>query len=229
MNSRTEYIDGIGEIKITKKRGLKRISMRLHPSGQVRVSVPYVFTFSAGVKFAQQHQDWISKQRVKSVAFTYYDGMAIGKKHKICIVESRSSTIRIKEGNIYINKNSSPDDLEVKKSIKRALNLEAKEVLPERLQYLADKYGFKYEGVIIKPMKSRWGACSSSKYITLNCYLMMLPWVLIDYVLVHELAHTKQMNHSAAFWEEVAAHIENYKELRKQLRIIQPQVHSLYI
>jgi predicted metal-dependent hydrolase len=182
-----------------------------------------------GIKFAQQNQEWISKQQQKSIKFLYFDGMPIGKKHRISLIEDNSKLIRIKDGNIIINKYAFPDDIKVKRSIKRALNLEAKEILPERVNYLANLYGFQFNELTIKPMKTRWGACSNSKNITLNCYLMMLPWNLIDYVILHELVHTIHMNHSDKFWSEVEKNLAEYKQIRKELRIIQPQVHSLYI
>ena len=81
-----------------------------------------------------------------------------------------------------------------------ALRHEANRVLPCRLNTLAIEHGFSYAGVKISKAKSRWGACNVQSIITLSLSLMLLPGHLIDYVLLHELCHTVEMNHSKRFW-----------------------------
>ncbi len=88
----------------------------------------------------------------------------------------------------------------LKKVIVEALRRNAKIVLPPRLYMLSMKHGLPYEQLKINSSKGRWGSCSAKKHINLSCYLMLLPSHLIDYVLLHELAHTKEMNHSEDFW-----------------------------
>ena len=106
--------------------------------------------------------------------------------------------------------------------LQKALQKEARAYLPRRLSYLADKYGFRYERIRYGTQKGRWGSCSSSGTISLNVGLMLLEPELIDYVLVHELCHTKQMNHSANFWSSVESCIPDYKERRKILKTKNP-------
>ena len=233
-STRLETIDGIGLVRVTKKRGVKRVSMRMHNSGEVRVTIPYYVPFSTGFSFAMAQKDWIAKQQDKHVSFRYYDGMKIGKTYVLKCIEGDSVSTRTVSSEIRVkvphDQIESTESIKiVKNAIKRALNNEAKEILPERVAQIALMKGFTYGHISVKPMKVRWGACSSTKDLTFNCYLMMLPWELIDYVIVHELAHTKHMNHSASFWEEVALHVPNHLELRKQLRGLQPSVHALYV
>ncbi len=80
------------------------------------------------------------------------------------------------------------------------LRKEAKRLLPDRTRQLADKFGFYFTKVKIQSSKSRWGSCSREKNINLSLYLMLLPANLIDYVILHELCHTKEMNHGDKFW-----------------------------
>jgi len=89
---------------------------------------------------------------------------------------------------------------------------------------LADEFGFSYERVRFSHASSRWGSCSSGGTVSLNITLMRLPDRLIDYVLIHELAHTKHMNHSAEFWAEVEKHDPGYKRHRKALKMFSPFV-----
>lgn len=86
-------------------------------------------------------------------------------------------------------------------AIVRALKKSAQNYLPPLLEELAMRYGFKYKRVKITGSKSRWGSCSAIGSINLSCYLMLLPPHLMDYVLLHELTHTKEMNHGPKFWE----------------------------
>lgn len=85
-------------------------------------------------------------------------------------------------------------------TLQRALRHEARRLLPARLSALAAQYGFAFESVKINSSQGRWGSCSSRKTINLSLSLMLLPWHLIDYVLLHELCHTREMNHGERFW-----------------------------
>lgn len=89
----------------------------------------------------------------------------------------------------------------LRNAIIRALKKSAQTYLPPLLNELAEHYGFKYKKVKITGSKSRWGSCSATGSINLSCYLMLLPPHLMDYVLLHELTHTKEMNHGPKFWE----------------------------
>lgn len=82
-----------------------------------------------------------------------------------------------------------------------AMRAEAHRVLPSKVLYFAKKHGFKVNEIKINNSKHRWGSCSNKKNINLSLFLMMLPEHLIDYVILHELAHTIELNHSPRFWE----------------------------
>lgn len=106
----------------------------------------------------------------------------------------------------------------LKKVIVEALRRNAKIVLPPRLYMLSMRHGLPYEQLKINSSKGRWGSCSAKKHINLSCYLMLLPSHLIDYVLLHELAHTKEMNHSEKFWALLDKLTDGKaKALRKEL------------
>lgn len=89
----------------------------------------------------------------------------------------------------------------LRNAIVRALKKNAQTYLPPLLNELAGHYGFAYKRVKITGSKSRWGSCSAKGSINLSCYLMLLPPHLMDYVLLHELTHTREMNHGPRFWE----------------------------
>lgn len=99
-----------------------------------------------------------------------------------------------------------------------ALTQRAAIVIPERVRHFAPIIGVTYGRITIRHQKTRWGSCSSSGNLNFNCMLMNTTPELIDYVVVHELCHRKQMNHSPLFWAEVEKVLPNYRDLRKELR-----------
>ena len=88
----------------------------------------------------------------------------------------------------------------------------ALEVIPTRVEYFANIMGVTYGNITIRNQKTRWGSCSSKGNLNFNCLLMLAPSEILDYVVVHELCHRKQMNHSKAFWLEVEKVLPDYKE-----------------
>lgn len=88
----------------------------------------------------------------------------------------------------------------LKKLIIEALRFEAKRILPPKVAQFSQQTGLKYSQVKINKSQSRWGSCSSKKNINLSLFLLFLPEELIDYVILHELTHTVEMNHSERFW-----------------------------
>lgn len=161
----------------------------------------------------------------------FNDGMQIGKSHSL-IVRPSSQTTSVSRHKQQIivslfHHDSLTDDSVIRKIrtvVISALRLEAKSYLPKRLAYLAERTGFSYEAVRFSHASGRWGSCSTSGTISLNIALMKLPFELIDYVLIHELAHTKQMNHSEQFWLLVEQFDPEYKAHRKQLKLETPGI-----
>lgn len=118
----------------------------------------------------------------------------------------------------------SPETQRARDAKKKLLTKKAKEYLPYRLDYFAKLYGYNYVRLRFSHANTRWGSCSSNGTISLNIGLMQVPEPLRDYVLLHELAHLNHMNHSPAFWSEVAAHDPKYKDHRKKLKLFSPGV-----
>ncbi len=96
--------------------------------------------------------------------------------------------------------------------------LQAKNYIIPRTQELATLYGFSYEKIRITRAMTRWGSCSSSKTLSFSYRLMQTPKECIDYVIIHELCHLRQMNHSAHFWKEVSSLMPDYKKAEKLLK-----------
>jgi predicted metal-dependent hydrolase len=154
---------------------------------------------------------------------TYDDGDQVGKSHTLRIIRGVRNHVALKKLDIMVTIGGQTTEIEknrlIKDGVTKALRVEAKAYLPRRLRFLAMEHGFLYERVRFTHAKSRWGSCSSTGTISLNIMLMSLPNELIDYVLLHELNHTKHMDHSTAFWanlEMICAHSKRKRTWLKQ-------------
>lgn len=99
-----------------------------------------------------------------------------------------------------------------------ALIAQAKEDLISLVEYYATQVGVSYHRITIRHQKSRWGSCSGKGNLSFNCLLMLAPPAVQDYVVVHELCHLKQMNHSIRFWAEVERIVPHYRESQLWLK-----------
>lgn len=219
-------LDGIGSLKVYKRKGASTIRMSFDSNGELRVSQPAWLPYDAALKFVKQKIDWIKANKPQTIEL-FKDGDKLGKAHRVKLVRShlvKTVTGRVKNNEVVVSypiSHSYTDEIvqnKISSTAKKALLAEATQLLPYRLKELADKHGFSYKTVAIKQLKAKWGSCSQNKDITLNYYLMQLPWELIDYVLLHELVHTEHMNHGADFWSRFESILPNAKQTRKQLK-----------
>jgi predicted metal-dependent hydrolase len=104
----------------------------------------------------------------------------------------------------------------------RALRKQATSLLLARLKQIAAEKGLSYRSSAIKQLKSRWGSCDQHANITLNLYLVQLPWHLIDYVILHELAHTQVLHHGPDFWDVLERLQPNARSLRRAMKEYRP-------
>jgi predicted metal-dependent hydrolase len=96
----------------------------------------------------------------------------------------------------------------------------AREFVIRRLEKYKEIYGFGYRGIYIRNQKTRWGSCSSKKNLNFNYKIIFLPESHADYVIIHELCHLQEFNHSKQFWNLVAQTVPEYKEIKKQLKVL---------
>lgn len=228
MPQKTVSVEGIGDILLVKRRGAKNVRLSVTAAGKVRVSMPSWAPYAAGIRFARSRTVWIEKQLAGHVRRPLMQGDRVGKSHRLCFVSAAGSSIntRVTATEIIIKSAMPAEDAVVQekavKAAERALVRQSKILLEERLSVLATRTGYGYKNVKIKKMVSRWGSCSSRKEISLSCYLIQLPWHLIDYVLLHELVHTRYMNHSNQFWDELAKISPDIKNLRREIKKYKP-------
>lgn len=217
------YVEGIGEVVFARRRGTRSIRLSIN-GGRVRIGAPYSVSEQQALGFLASRQDWILKH-IKPVALLG-NGTRIGKAHHLRFEPGSGAkpTTKLTAGAALVRLPAGMDESSkaaqdaAKRIAKKALQAEAENLFPQRLATLAQQMGANYRSLKIKFINSRWGSCSNQNDIGLNAYLMQLPWPIIDYVIVHELAHTWHHNHSPAFWDAVENVIPDYKNRRKTLK-----------
>lgn len=125
------------------------------------------------------------------------------------IIESLSTNnyyLKLKDGVLSVScpANTDHTDASVQKTLRgmleKAFRYEANRLFPAKIEKLAKEHGFSYTGLKINKSRTRWGSCSSKKCINLSYYCMLLPEYLVDFIILHELCHTVEMNHGERFW-----------------------------
>ncbi len=224
--------DEFGTIVVRRSARARQVRVRVAPDGTLRASMPTyapLFLLKRLVKSSRpQLRSMLQQARPDT---QYENGQQIGKSHTLVVRPSagRLTVVRSKQQIVVsLPPHATLQDEPVVRKIRdvsiTALRIEAKSYLPKRIEYLAQQYGFRYTKVRFSHASSRWGSCSSNGTISLNIALMKLPFELIDYVLIHELAHTVEMNHSPAFWGLVENADEHYVEHRRLLKSEVPSI-----
>ena len=120
--------------------------------------------------------------------------------------------------NLQRMENRNAEQFLISEEVRREGIEHAKQIFPERTAYFARRMGVDYGRITIREQKTRWGSCSSKGNLNFNWKLVLLEPELLDYVVVHELAHRREMNHSAAVWKVVEAELPDYRERRARLK-----------
>lgn len=222
-----------GKITVRRSARATQIRVRVAPNGTLRASLPLyapVFLLKRLLKSSRNELRTILTQAQPNEE--YLDGMSIGKSHSLRITSTPSGALKVSRHGQFIAitlpSSKNINDVDVARTIRdaiiSALRLEAKSYLPKRLSYVSNKLGLTYEKVRFSHASGRWGSCSSNGTISLNIALMKLPFELIDYVIIHELSHTRHMNHSQEFWQLVESADPGYTIHRRALKLENPSI-----
>lgn len=227
------------EITLFKSKKSKYINITLKPFKGVRVSVPSSISFDTAISVIEKRMRWI-KENLKKIqdaqsSLTLFDFNTEFKtrEHQLKLVKGNFEIINsiVKNNSIfvYIPKELDVRSVEVQKGIRNAIEkawrTEAKAYLPDRVNHLAKKNNFSYNRVSVRNSKTRWGSCSAENNINLSLYLMRLPDHLIDYVILHELSHTRVKNHSPNFWQLLDQVSGNARTLDKEIKSFRTDIY----
>lgn len=239
MKTKTVHINGIGPVLLRKSTRAKHIRITVKPFEGVSVSVPPLATFKQAESVVTEKVDWIKKQlgRMQETEnrFTVFSesssspvpGYSLSiEQHQGTDVytglEERIIIVRYPQG-----RRVEEEEIQqaIRKTIEKALREKAKEDIPVKTARLARKHGFVYNRISIKNLKTRWGSCSQEGNLNFNIHLMRLPDHLLDYVILHELAHTVEPNHSKRYWALLDRIYGNVREIDRELNQYQIQIY----
>lgn len=234
-----ELIDKeLGRIVVTRHKRAKRVIAR-RVDGYIRLTVPDRFNMKNIPLVLRELKPGIMKLKQPSpacitgedvISTLTFDAHIV----RDSLVEKRSLSLKNGRLHIFVPPHTDISLPENQKGIKEAIinvmRMEAKRVLPAKTAFFAEKEGLSYNQIRINSSRSRWGSCSGKKNINYSLFLMLLPERLIDYVVLHELAHTIEMNHSERFWLLLERFCEGKaRVLRREVKDYSPNGYHFLI
>ncbi|MBS5646761.1 MAG: M48 family metallopeptidase [Lachnospiraceae bacterium] len=140
------------------------------------------------------------------------------KDRILCFLSEKASWIRMQQGKMQEReKMRQQARIHLDAAQEKELRERAKSVLAQRTAYFARQVGVTYGRITVRDQKTRWGSCSQTGTLNFNFRLILAPLEVLDYVVVHELCHRRQMNHSTQFWQEVAQVLPDYRKRKAWL------------
>lgn len=225
------YDADFGQIFIVTRRTVRNVTMRAKEDG-LHVTTPPYRSVKALLDVIGPFRERLLKQKAEVTPQPFGPDFAIRTEcFRLWLEPSRLRhfTVRSADEGVKI---CFPHDTDfsskrvqalMRNAVARALKKKAEEYLPPLVALWAERFGLSFRTVKITKARSHWGSCSSEKHISLSYYLMLLPARLMDYVVLHELAHTREMNHGPRFWELLDRMTEGRAQaLRKELRAYRP-------
>jgi len=211
------HFEGIHKVVKSNRRS---VALTVSHSGEIVLRVPRIMPKFMVQLFLRENKAWLDKQKEKveirlEKAKKFIEGekfLFLGEEYPLRFVSGKKLEL-IDEFRLGKDAKRSPKEM-----FENWYKKEFREIAEDRIKFFADLGGYKYKKVRISGAKTRWGSRSTTGTISLVWRLAMLPMEIIDYVVLHELAHTIHMNHSRDFWAEVEKWMPDYKERRRWLK-----------
>ncbi len=224
-----EIIDDLPTYQVRISHRAKRMQLKVSPLGEVEVVLPKRISKKHVAPFVAQHQAWI-KQTQKQMAALYPPEELLpgtlrfestNQQWQLQYLEGKRARVAEIQNALKVY---SQDDEAARKALQQWLNRRASEVLIPWLHDVSDELGLTFKRAVIRAQRTRWGSCSSSGTISINRALLFMPAETVRYLFVHELCHTREMNHSPRYWALVERYTPDYQRheqvLNKGMRLI---------
>ncbi len=214
----------IVEIKKIIRSKRKTISLQVSDDATLIVRAPFKVNEEIINRVILKHSNWIEKKKkemqLRDVKFSkkeYVNGegfLYLGNYYRLRLVENQETPLNFKNG-FYLSKEYLANAEEIFIDWYKE---KAYEKISERVKWYAQKRGFKYNKISITNAQKRWGSCSCRNNLNFSWRLIMAPLPVVDYVIVHELVHLDEKNHSTAFWNKVKMLMADYKKHQDWLK-----------
>jgi predicted metal-dependent hydrolase len=211
-------------IRVSKRA--RRATIRIDWSRGLEVVIPVWYRKTLVPEILARHQRWIERTMARMAQLQQADGFAVetvpaqvtlpalGETWSVVAEQSRLQ-LPVDAGRAI----SADDPADWQECLRAWLVRRAQQVLPAWLADVSRRTGLTYERVSVRLQRFRWGSCSTRKMISLNARLLLVRPELVEYVLVHELCHTRQMNHSVRFWSLLERYCPGARRLDRELTI----------
>jgi len=220
------------DYRLRVTRWARGISLRVTVTGTLEVVTPRRYSPRTILRVLEQEAAWIESAKAKAAVRLQAMPLpvwqlpqeislpAVGARWTVTTRLAATRGVRVIESNPDALAFSGPvaDHAACRRALRRWLLRKGQDHLLPRLADVSRGCSLPYSRSTVRVARSRWGSCSRLGVISLNARLLLLPPALVDYVLVHELCHTRQPNHSSAFWALVARHCPAYPDHRRELR-----------
>lgn len=222
------------------KRSVKRKSVAIIiKKGEVVVRAPYFVSKNTIAHLVNTKSDWVEKKLAESTLNMqqqthhekqFVDGetfLYLGQHYTLKLLYGSQHSITIEDDQLQfvLPKRVKTPQVYIEKKLADWYKSQMQEWIKPQVEKHAQRMNFNYNQIVIKRYKRRWGSCSSQGVLSFNWLLMMAPEWIIDYVVVHELCHLKEMNHSAKFWQLVTQYYPDHKSAKQWLQEHGKQLH----
>ncbi len=216
----------MGKIQIDQiiRTNRKSFALIIQADGKLVVRAPLRASNRQINAFVDQHTGWIqqkqavvSSRNMNSPAKTYRDGemfLFLGQEYPLILVDIQKQPLLL-DGSFKLAARALP---KAQLAFSGWYRKQAADIISARVAYYVSRYGFSYAKFGITGARTRWGSCSQKGSLNFSWRLVMAPMEIIDYVVVHELVHTRHHNHSREFWNAVAQIIPDYRQRRSWLK-----------
>lgn len=207
-------------------RRARRLCVRVYPGGRVEVVAPPGVSAAVVQRFVGAHRQWIDRRIAdlstagEGVRPMFVDLPAIAERYPLRYAADGHCSVRIESSDrdCTLTLRGAVHDADcVGDALRRWLMQRATDALHRELAAEAQRGGFQFRRMQVRRQRTRWGSCSASGTISLNACALFLEPAVLRYLLIHELAHTRHMNHSPRFWALVEAHAPDYRRLDREL------------
>ena len=210
-------------VRIVNSLRARRYLLRLEPDGTARLVIPRRGSRAEGMRFLERNRDWLQRRHLQwqsrqSARLPWRDGAAL-------LFRGDEVPLRVEPGPGGVTLTFADQSLrgvapadDYREAVQAHLRRLAERELPARTQELAHEHGITISRVTVRAQKARWGSCSANGTISLNWRLIHAPQFVRDYLIVHELMHRRQMNHSARYWKLVEEAFPRWRDAEAWLK-----------
>jgi len=207
----------------------RTIALIIEDNGALTVRAPMRMSAALIQEFVEKHANWVEKKQAEIRAMTpvqpkqYQPGetfLYLGREYALEVVQDQKKKL-VLDDRFLLAESVLKNAEQVFQDWYRQ---QARLIISERIKFFAEKYEFHYDRIRITSARTRWGSCSSKGTLNFSWRLIMTPLDIVDYVVIHELAHTVHHNHSKRFWGLVEKILPDYKDQRKRLKQYGQQV-----